>query len=166
MSNLNDDERLHLDKMIKEYNADDNTTQIRILKHSRKIKENVGIFLNLKRKYGRLRLTDRAKFEKLVISHCNFLWNNYTNIFNRLLKDEIDINILYAFIDKLREIEEGETDQHEASVDIGKILKRLYIDSALKREKKYELNEDGTKKKERKPRNDLTWAKFKSQQNL
>lgn len=166
MSNLNDNERLHLDKMIKEYDADDNTSKIRVLKHSRKIKENVEIFLNLRRKYPRLQLTDKIKFEKLVISHCNFLWNNYTNIFNRLLKDEIDINILYMFIDKLREVEEGETDQHEASVDIGKILKKLYIDSALKREKKYETNEDGTKKKERKSDSSLTWCKFKSQQNL
>ena len=163
MSNLNDNERLHLDKMIKEYGADDNTTRIRTLKHSGLIKENVEILLNLKRKYPRMQITDKDKFEKLVISHCNFLWNNYTNIFNRVLKDEMDINILYAFIEKLREIEDGETDQHEASVDIGKILKKLYIDSALKREKKYETNKDGTKKKERKPRNNMTWVDFKSQ---
>jgi len=166
MSNLNDDERLHLDKMIKEFNADDNTTQIRTLRHSRKIKENVERLLNLKRKYPRMRLNDKDKFEKLVISHCNFLWNNYTNIFNRLMRDEMDINILYTFIDKLRAIEDGEEDQHEASVGVGKILKRLYIDSALRREKKYETNDDGTKKKERKPQANLTWAKFKASQSI
>ena len=59
------------------------------------------------------------------------------------------------FIDKLKEIEDGEVDQHEASVDIGKILKQMYIDSALKREKKFEEVEikKGNKKKvkEKKP---------------
>ena len=164
MSNLNDDERLHLDKMIKEFDAKDNTTKIRELRHSAKIKDNVQTLLNLKRKYPRMILYEKDKFEKLVISHCNFLWNNYTNIFNRLMKNEIDINILYSFIDKLREVEDGETDQHEASVDVGKILKRLYIDSALRREKNYETNDDGTRRKERKPKINLTWSKFKASQ--
>jgi len=57
-------------------------------------------------------------------------------------------------------------DQHEASVDIGKILKQMYIDSALKREKKFEEEEikKGNKKKvkEKKPVRNISWAKFKS----
>ena len=54
MSNLNDDERLHLDKMIKEFDAADNTTKIQSLRHSRKIKDNVERLLNLKNKYSRM----------------------------------------------------------------------------------------------------------------
>ena len=161
MSNLNDNERLHLDKMIKEFDAADNTNKIQSLRHSRKIKDNVEKLLNLKKKYSRMMLIDRPKFDKLLISHCNFLWNNYTNIFNRLLKDEIDVNILYAFVEKLREIEDGETDQHDASVEVGKILKRVYIDSALRREKNYESTGD-PKPPEREPRSELSWSKYKS----
>ena len=85
-----------------------------------------------------------------------------TNIFNRLLKDEIDVNILYKFIDKLREIEDGITDQHTASVDIGKILKEMYVDSALRKEKHYDANNPTEKKKERKPVKNISWNKFKS----
>ena len=36
----------------------------------------------------------------------------------------------------LKEIEDNKIDQHEASVKIGKILKKLFIDSAMKNEKK------------------------------
>ena len=163
MSNLTDKERLDLDKMVKAYDADDNTSKIRELKHSRKIKEQIQIFLNLKKKYTRLELTDKKKFEEILISHCNFLWNNYTNIFNKLLKDEISVGILYKFVDKLREIEDGKTDQHEASVEIGQILKEMYIDSALRHEKKYQVDEKtGKAKKERKPVNNLSWSKFKA----
>ena len=104
---------------------------------------------------------DHKKFEKLVISHCNFLWNNYTNIFNRLMKDELDINILRAFIRKLKEIEDGKTDQHEASAHIGQILKEMYIDSALKREKKYEENKSEKKKREKRPVNNISWEQYK-----
>ena len=89
-----------------------------------------------------MELTDKNKFDTIMRSHCNFIWTNYTNIFNRLLKNELNLNILYKFLDKLAEIEEGITDQHVASVDIGKILKEMYIDSALKREKNYELKDD------------------------
>lgn len=163
MSKLNDSERLNLDKMIKEYDADDNTSKIRELKHSKQIRDNVERLVNLKKKYNRMRLTDKNKFEKLAVSHCNFLFNNYTNIFNRLIKDEMNIQILYKFIEKLSEVEEGITDQHTASVEIGKILKELYIDSALRSEKKYEQNENGVEvKKNKKPINNITWGKFKA----
>ena len=163
MSQLKDSERLNLEKMIKEYDADDNTTKIRELKHSKKIKDDVERLLNLKKKYSRMEMTNKGNFEKLLISHCNFLWTNYTNIFNRLIKNELNIKILYKFIEKLEEIEEGVTDQHTASVDIGKILKEMYIDSALRREKNFETQENGGKpKKERKPVNNISWSKFKA----
>lgn len=164
MSNLNEDERLHLDKMISNFDCDDNTPKIRTLKHSSNIRDDVENLLNLKRKYPRMITNDNKKFNDLATTHCSFLWENYTNIFNKLLKDELDINILYAFISKLREIEEGTTDQHEASVDIGKILKRLYIDSALRGEKNFESNDKSVKKKQRKPVSKITWAKFKARQ--
>jgi hypothetical protein len=161
MSNMSDKDRLNLQEMIKSYDADDNTPKIRSLKHSWKIKENVEILLNLKKKHSRMLKTDKPRFDKLIISHCNFLWNNYTNIFNRLIKDELNVKILYKFIEKLREIEDGETDQHTASVEVGKILKEMYIDSALRREKKYEKEEGKEEKKERKPSKNITWSKFK-----
>ena len=166
MSNLSDKDRLNLQNMVKSYGADDNTRKIRELKHSKKIKENVEVFINLKRKYKRMYDNDKKGFDKIANSHCQFLWVNYTNIYNRLLKDELDLKILLAFIDKLKEIEDGEIDQHEASVDIGKILKQMYIDSALKREKKFEEEEikKGNRKKikEKKPVRNISWSKFKS----
>lgn len=166
MSNLSDKDRLNLQNMVKSYGADDNTKKIRELKHSKKIKESVEVFINLKKKYNRIYLNDKKKFDKLASSHCNFLWVNYTNIYNRLLKDELNLNILLAFINKLKEIEDGDVDQHEASVDIGKILKKMYVDSALKHEKNYEKQEikNGNMKKikEKKPVRNISWAKFKS----
>jgi len=162
MSNLVNEERLNLDKLIKEYGADDNTSRIRELRHSKKIRDDVQIFMNLKKKYSRLELTDKNKFENIIISHCNFLWTNYTNIFNKLIKNELNINILNTFLDKLREIEDGVTDQHSASVDIGKILKEMYVDSALRHEKNIEAKENGGKTiKERKPVSNISWKKYK-----
>ena len=62
---------------------------------------------------------------------CNFLYT-YTNIFNKLVKDELDLTILNKFLVILHRIEEGEMNQHEGSV-MGSNIKELSIDSALKR---------------------------------
>jgi len=100
--------------------------------------------VNLKKKYNRMMTFEPKKFEKIVISHCNFLWTNYTNIFNRIMKDELNLNILRKFIDTLREVEQ------------------LYIDSALQREKKLNVEDKKRAPKHKKPVNNISWAKFKA----
>ena len=154
--------RLNLQEMIKAYDADDNTSKIRQLKHSKLIRNDVERLNNLKRKYTRMAKSEPKKFEKIVMSHCNFLWTNYTNIFNRLMKDELSLNILGKFLDTLHDVEDGRLGQHEASVRIGEILKQLYIDSALKREKKIDEKDKKRKPKYKRPANNISWAKFKA----
>jgi|TARA_R110002074_G_scaffold154287_5_gene309779 hypothetical protein len=159
---MDDKERLNLQEMIKAYDADDNTSKIRKLKHSRLIRDEVEKMVNLKKKYNRMMTFEPKKFEQIVISHCNFLWTNYTNIFNRIMKDELNLNILRKFIDTLREVEDGGLDQHEASVKIGEVLKKLYIDSALQREKKLDVEGKKRAPKYKKPSNNISWEKFKA----
>jgi hypothetical protein len=44
----------------------------------------------------------------------------------------MDLEIMSRLLAVLKLIEDGKVDQHEASVQVGKILKELYVDSALK----------------------------------
>ena len=160
MSFLNENERLDLKKMVNKAEAKDMTEKIRKLKHSKLIKNDVNKIINIKLKYSRLKKT---MLKDMAIKQCNFLFTNYTNIYNKLKKDELDLNILGRFINMLKEIEDGETDQHEASVKIGKILKELYIDSAMKNEKNIENREKNKKpKKFKKPQNKITWKQYKN----
>ena len=158
---LNDEKRLNLQKMVKAYGSEDNTEKIRKLRHSRRIKEDVERLVNLKKKYSRMKKNDYAKYEKLIISHCNFLWNNYTNIFNRIMKDELNIQMLFIFLERLKDIEDQKLDQNEASVEVGQLLKNLYIDSALQRSKKLETKEKKNKPKEKRAAHNVSWAAFK-----
>ena len=132
---MNEEQRLNLTRMIKEYDADDNTGKIRRLAHSSKIRKDVFKMMDLKQKYARLSLSNKEQFKTIVLSQCDFLYNNYTHIFNKLLKGECNPHLLIKFCDVLRSIEEGEKDQHEASYEIGKILKSIYIDGKIEREK-------------------------------
>ena len=105
------------------------TEQIRKLKHSSILKQEITELLILKEKY-------RENCDELLnesILKCNFLYNNYTDIYNRIKKDEIVIRLLFHFIHVLSQIEEGLIDQHDGSYLIGKLLKEIYVDSALKK---------------------------------
>lgn len=157
---MDEKQRLNLKEMIKASDAEDNTNKIRKLKHSRLIKNDVEKFINLKKKYSRMAAVNPKKYESMMLSHCKFLFHHYTNIFNRLMKDELNLGILFKFVETLREVEDGKMDQHEASVQVGQILKELYIDSALKREKKIDATNEAPKYK--KPANNISWAKFKA----
>jgi hypothetical protein len=135
---MNEKERLQLNKMIKINNVEDQTNQIRTLKHSSILEKEIKELLILKEKY-------REQPEVLLnesILNCNFLYNNYTDIYNRVKKDEINIDLLFHFIHVLSQIEEGKIDQHDGSFMIGKLLKEIYIDSALKKAEKLD-NEHG-----------------------
>tara|TARA_B100001142_G_C14311119_1_gene646656 strand:+ start:1506 stop:1988 length:483 start_codon:yes stop_codon:yes gene_type:complete len=150
-------ERLNLQKLVKEYGAEDTTKKIRTLKHSKLIETEISAFQYLKNKYSRLSKSNPKQFENMAVNKCNFLFVNYTNIFNRLMRNELDLSILQQFLLKLREIENGTIDQHEASVEIGGLLKKLYIDSALRRDKKTK----GFKKEKKKSGKNISWDEFK-----
>lgn len=157
---MNEIERLNLQKMIQANDTEDNTSLIRDLKHSTKILEGVEQLLKLKRENTSLAKTDPDKFDSLCVEHCGFLFNHYTDIFNKVKKDEINLNILLRLLNVLNAIEEGTVDQHEGSFEVGKLLKKIYIDSALRKADK--LDEANKEQEEKKTVEQISWAEFKN----
>ncbi len=153
---MNPEERLNLQRMIAANDVTDQTVNIRKLKHADRIWEDVKTMTLLKRKYSRMLNSDLIKTK--ITNACRFLFDNYTDIFNKLYKDQLNVQILYTFIQELKNIENGKTDQHEASFKIGKLLKEMYIDSALKQAEK--LDKKGKKKPPRKEKK-VSWEQFK-----
>lgn len=130
---MNSDERLNLKKLINEMDCENNTENIRKLKHSVLIRDDVRKLDTLKNKIGSLKDSDFPAFLEMCQIECSFLFNNYTDIFNKMIRDELDLTIMTKLLTVLKLIEDGKTDQHEGSYMIGKILKELYLDSAVKR---------------------------------
>jgi len=153
---MDDNQRLQLANMIKANNVEDQTELIRNLRHSQVLRNDVNNMILLKAKYR----GDDEKIYNECVDECNFLFTYYTDIFNKIRKNEIDIGILNKFLDVLRRIEEGELDQHEGSFLVGTILKELYVDSALKKGEK--LDELAEKKEEpKKAEVNISWSQFK-----
>lgn len=153
---MDDKQRLQLQNMIKTNNVEDQTDFIRNLKHSQIIRNEVNNMIMIKAKYR----GDDAKIHEECVNDCNFLFTYYTDIYNKVRKDEIDIGILNKFLDVLKRIEDGELDQHEGSFLVGSILKELYVDSALRKADKLNENEE-PKPEPKKPEVKISYKQFK-----
>ena len=157
---MDDNQRLHLQKMIAANNVDDNTDLIRQLKHSHVLRDDVNNLIMLKVKYQ----DDPDSLHLEGMTECNFLFTYYTDIYNKIRKDEIDLKVLFQALDVLRDIEDGKLDQHDGAYQFGLLLRKIYVDSALKKAEKLNT-ETGEKEKEYKgPQVNVSWTEFKKMQ--
>jgi len=159
---MNNTQRLQLQNMIKANNVADQTELIRTLKHSDILKTEINHLELLKAKYR----NEPEKINELSAIECNFLFTYYTDIFNKIKKDEINLGILLQFVEVLKKIENSELDQHEGSFIVGTLLKELYIDSALKKADKIneEYDNQETKPTTKEPIK-VSWKQFKQMKN-
>jgi hypothetical protein len=161
---MNQKEKLTLQKMISENSVEETTELIREVKHSEKIRQDIKMLNFLKKKHKKLLNEKNENFDDIAVKECIFLFNNYTDIYNKVKKDEIDLNILNKFLDVLEKIENGKINQHEGSYEVGKLLKSMYIDSALRKSKKLDKQND----KQNNSNNNTTevknisWRQFKN----
>lgn len=154
---MNDEQRLHLQNMISANNVVDQTELIRELKHSVILREEINKLVLIREKYS----GDQDAIVLEAMTECNFLFTYYTDIYNKIRKDEIDLNILNKFLDVLRDIEDGNLDQHEASFKVGTLLKEIYIDSALRKAEKLNAENEDKEPEYKGPQLEISWKEFK-----
>jgi len=154
---MDDNQRLQLQKMISVNNVEDQTGLIRELKHSYILRENVNNLVMLKAKH----LDDVESLNLEAMVECNFLFTYYTDLYNKIRKDEIDLKILFQFIDVLKKIEDGVVDQHEGSFEVGLLLKKIYVDSALRKAEKLNAVSGVSEPEYKGPQVDISWKQFK-----
>lgn len=163
---MNGQESINLKKLIGNLKDEyvDNTDNIRKLKHSELIRDNIRKLEILKKNNADLMKTAPFKFEELAQSEAYFLFSNYTDIFHKVLKNELDLDIMSQILYVLKLIEEEQVDQNEGSVLVGKLLKELYVDSALKRSENLD-KEYSAEKPEVNSGKNISWKSWKSQNN-
>tara|TARA_B100001175_G_C19386096_1_gene579021 strand:- start:171 stop:674 length:504 start_codon:yes stop_codon:yes gene_type:complete len=167
MSILDNQQKLDLQGMIKANETEDVTHQIRKNKQSNLIRTDIKQLLFLKEKYSRLAKSNPNEFDKICVGQCQFLFNNYTDIFNKIKTDTLNLTIMDKFLNILKQIEDGKLDQHEGSYLVGQHLKELYIDSAMRKQEKLEANDRKKKvqKKPTAPEKTISYKDFKKMQN-
>ena len=155
---MDDRQRLQLQKMIKANDVEDQTELIRELKHSHLLQNDINALLKLKVKYN----NNAELIQRDATNECNFLFTYYTDIYNKIRKDEIDLKILNRFLNVLRQIEDGQLDQHEGSFVIGTVLKEIYVDSALRKAEKLDEEHEKEQEKTLEPVVNISWKEYKA----
>jgi hypothetical protein len=155
---MNDNEKFQLKQMIEQNNVTDNTNTLRELKHSSMIKSNVERLVELKKIHADLLHSNKQQFEEIALQDCGFLFFNYMQLYNSILKENLNMTILNELLTILSKIENGHCDQHEASYEVGKLLKAIYIDSTLQQIKK---NDDLEKLEYKEPKI-IKWSEYKN----
>ena len=87
---MNSEQEKVLNNLIKENNVQDNTSTIRTRKDSAKIRNDVVIIQNIKR---RMKTNNPEKIKEEIDNKCNFLKTYYSSIYEKLIVNEINIGI-------------------------------------------------------------------------
>lgn len=187
---LTADENIQLSKMIKESECGNNTESIRKLKHSSQILENITKLASMCAAFDKEQQCDNSttstiSFDVVVAMsdheensalqsafierakcECFFLYQHYTDIFNKIIKKEINMDIMTKVVLILKMIEEETIDQHQGSVLVGKLLKEMYIDAATTRAEKCDecgsnSSSSSTDYALQEPAIDISWREFR-----
>jgi hypothetical protein len=162
MSKITAEESLNLKRLLKESDAQDNTDYIRRVKHSEKIRDDIRTLDTLKKTKQSLYDENREEFTTIAKETAPFLFQNYTDIFNKMVANELDLIIMTRLLSVLKMIEDEKVDQHEGSVVVGKVLKELYVDSALKRCDNLDKLHEKPKEDKPEPKT-ISWGEWKKQ---
>jgi hypothetical protein len=154
---MNDNEKYQLEQMIQQNKVVDNTHVLRELKHSSEIRKCVVKLMELKQTHSDLLKTNKPKFEELALQDCNFLFYHYMQLYNTILKEDINMDIMNKLLTTLSNIENGQMNQHEASYEVGKLLKSIYIDGTLREIQKLD---DENKIVYKEPKT-IQWSEYK-----
>jgi len=131
----------------------DMTEKIRDVKHSAQLKKSIHHLMEFKHRNRDLLKDNRPEFETRLMKEDNFLFMNYMELYTTLLKTDVDPITMSAVLTYLEQIENGECNQHEASVKVGTLLKSIYIDKVV---------QDTTHEQDpHKEHKSLSWREFK-----
>ena len=163
MSNNSFVQGLNMKALMESDDYVDNTAKIRELKHSELILADIAKICEIKKNHHHMRMVEEEKFNHLCMTSAPLLYNSYTDIFHKVMKDEIDMQLMVKFVCILKQIEEGQLDQYDASVQVGTVLRDMYVDSALRRADKLDHEHSSEQTQFVEPVK-MTWADFKKKQ--
>lgn len=146
-------------KELEEYkeNYEDNTDFIREEKRSVFLRDDILKMERLKRSYKGDK--ESQEFRDLCSTECQYLFTHYSMIFNKLLKDVLDLNLMFRTLETLRQIEVGLLNQEEGTERVGKMFADMYLDAA-RREGEL-LDAKHPEKPEPIEGKSITWKQFK-----
>lgn len=108
---------------------EDNTDLIRTLRHSDILEREVLQLLDLQAQFG----DDDPGFCSAAAAECTFLCMYYTDIYQRIRKRQLNVDLLLRCIGILRQIENGTYSHQQGQTEAESLFLQLFSDSAQRR---------------------------------
>lgn len=164
MSSLDLNDKMNLKNLVSKMGAEDNTENIRKWKHSTQIRDDIRKLDTLTQEKEDLRVNEPDLYVKTCADAAPFLFENYQDLFKRMIRRELDLTIMTKLLVILKLIEDDKIDQHEGAAMFGKILGELYIDSAIKKGDNLDKDHQSSEP-EKSLGKDISWKEYKQLQN-
>ena len=123
---MSDKDRINLKQLIAENGTVDYTNHIRSLKHSVPLFKELAALMRIMQDYE-----DTDKITELAIVQCPVLYSAYPDMYVKLIKKQFKFPMALKFVQVLKRIEDGTVSHHEASYEVGMVLRKMYVDSAI-----------------------------------
>jgi hypothetical protein len=131
---ISNQDRIDLKRLLDTMECENNTEHIRKLKQTSKIRQDIMDLVKYKNSRQDATASHEVDpaLEAAAAEVVPFLANCYPDIFKKVMRNELNYAIMNRLLNVLQGIEDEKVDQHEGSVLVGKILKELYLDSAVR----------------------------------
>ena len=150
MSIFNKHEKNLLNDIIKEHNIENKTDYVVNNKKASIIRKEFNSLVKIKNIHGHNKLN-------LSKVQAPYMYKNYKSIFDKIIKEDFNIELFKDLIDILEKIENKKIDLHEGSFLFGKKLKSIFVDNYIYKDFSNNYNEDLSNNYNK----DLTYKKFK-----
>tara|TARA_Y100000768_G_C23793726_1_gene593822 strand:- start:174 stop:674 length:501 start_codon:yes stop_codon:yes gene_type:complete len=124
MSIFNQKEKNLLDDIIKEHKIEDNTSYVVNNKKASIIRKEFYALLKIKQVHGH----EKKNLSKI---QAPYLYKNYKAIFDKIIKEDFNVELFKDLIDILEKIENKRIDLNEGSFIFGKKLKNIFVDKCI-----------------------------------
>lgn len=148
----------------------DNTDGIREAKHSSPLLADIRRMAKLRTKHSSLRETSLDDYLAVFQRECKYLYTKFPDVFDRVVKNDMNLEVFEKIIMILKLIEDGKVNQSEASALVGKLSQKLFFGGVANTSEKSGLSEESGVSagfsEEPGVSTGLSWREYKKSQKL
>ena len=135
MTIFNENEKNLLNDIIKEHNIENKTDYVVNNKKANIIRREFDALIKIKNNFGHEKINMSKK-------QAPYMYKNYKSIFDKIIKEDFNIELFKELIDILGKIENKKIDLHEGSFIFGKKLKAAFVDNYIYKDFSNNLDKD------------------------
>jgi hypothetical protein len=113
----------------------------------------------LRNTYAQLKEDNPEEYLRVFQKECNYIYTKFPDVFDRVVKNDMNLDVFEKIVMILKLIEDGKVNQSEASALVGKLSQRLFFQPATASQPKPVQEEQEVK-------TGMSWKEFKQSRKV